>query len=50
MVGNPRLDHGYTVFAHVLGDDMPVVEGIMEGDVMQSITSTKCPGRPAFVR
>ena len=40
LVDNPRLDHGYTIFAHVLG----AVDGIMEGDVIQSITSIKCPG------
>jgi cyclophilin family peptidyl-prolyl cis-trans isomerase len=48
LVDNPRLDHGYTIFAHVL--DMGVVASIMEGDVIQSITSAKCPGPPAIVR
>lgn len=48
LVDNPRLDHGYTIFAHVL--DMGVVHDIMEGDVIQSMTSMKCPGGPASVR
>jgi cyclophilin family peptidyl-prolyl cis-trans isomerase len=45
LVDNPRLDRGYTIFARVL--DMDVVNQIMEGDVIQSIASTKCPGPPA---
>jgi cyclophilin family peptidyl-prolyl cis-trans isomerase len=44
LVNNTRLNGGYTVFAHVLGEDMSVVSGIEEGAVMQSITSTRCPG------
>ncbi len=44
LVNNPRLNGGYTIFAHVLGEDMSVVSGIEEGAVMQSITSTRCPG------
>ncbi|HEY2433067.1 MAG TPA: peptidylprolyl isomerase [Vicinamibacterales bacterium] len=42
LVGNPRLDRGYTIFAHVL--DMGSVGAIEEGDMMESITSTRCPG------
>jgi cyclophilin family peptidyl-prolyl cis-trans isomerase len=48
LVDNPRLDQGYTIFAHVL--DLAGIAGIMEGDVIQSITSAKCPGPPAIVR
>jgi cyclophilin family peptidyl-prolyl cis-trans isomerase/HEAT repeat protein len=44
LVNNTRLNGGYTIFAHVLGEDMSVVSGIEEGAVMQSITSTRCPG------
>jgi cyclophilin family peptidyl-prolyl cis-trans isomerase/HEAT repeat protein len=44
LVENSRLDRGYTIFAHVLAQDMSVVSGIEEGDVMQSITSARCPG------
>jgi cyclophilin family peptidyl-prolyl cis-trans isomerase len=44
LVNNPRLNRGYTIFAHVFGQDMSIVSGIEEGDVMQSITSTRCPG------
>ena len=36
------------MFAHVL--DMGVVASIMEGDVIQSITSAECPGGPAAIR
>jgi cyclophilin family peptidyl-prolyl cis-trans isomerase len=39
LVSNPRLDRGYTIFAHVL-DPMSAIE---EGDMMESITSTHCP-------
>jgi peptidyl-prolyl cis-trans isomerase B (cyclophilin B) len=45
LVDNPRLDGGYTVFAHVFGDDMEVVDRIQEGDVMRSIDSVPC-GEP----
>ena len=38
LVNNPRLDRGYTVFAHVIPGDMAVVSAIEEGDMMQSIT------------
>jgi cyclophilin family peptidyl-prolyl cis-trans isomerase len=44
LVGNPRLNRGYTIFAHVIPSDMAVVRAIEEGDVMQSINSTRCPG------
>jgi cyclophilin family peptidyl-prolyl cis-trans isomerase len=44
LVSNPRLDRGYTIFAHVFPADIGVVGDIEEGDVMQSITSTRCPG------
>jgi cyclophilin family peptidyl-prolyl cis-trans isomerase len=43
LVSNPRLDRGYTIFAHVLPSDMGAVNGIEEGDVMASMTSTLCP-------
>lgn len=36
LVDNYRLDHDYTVFARVV-DGMSVVDGIMEGDVMESV-------------
>jgi cyclophilin family peptidyl-prolyl cis-trans isomerase len=39
LVSNPRLDRGYTIFAHVLDP----VSAIEEGDMMESITSTHCP-------
>lgn len=42
LVDNPRLNYDYTVFAHVLPEDMPVVDKIQEGDVMRSITLGKC--------
>jgi cyclophilin family peptidyl-prolyl cis-trans isomerase/HEAT repeat protein len=42
LVDNPRLDADYTVFAYVEGGDMPVVERILEGDVMR-LSMTKCP-------
>ena len=42
LVDNPRLNHDYTIFANVPEDDMPVVDGILEGDVMRSINMTKC--------
>jgi cyclophilin family peptidyl-prolyl cis-trans isomerase len=42
LVDNPRLDGDYTVFAHVQPTDMPVVERILEGDVMR-LSMTKCP-------
>jgi peptidyl-prolyl cis-trans isomerase B (cyclophilin B) len=36
LVDNPRLDHDYTVFAHVL-NGMEVVDAILEGDVIEKI-------------
>ena len=36
LVDNPRLDHEYTVFAHVL-NGMDVVDAILEGDVIEGI-------------
>ena len=36
LVDNPRLDHDYTVFAEVT-DGMDVVDGILEGDVIERI-------------
>ena len=42
LVDNPRLDGDYTVFARVEPDDMPVVERILEGDVMR-LSMNKCP-------
>jgi cyclophilin family peptidyl-prolyl cis-trans isomerase len=38
LVDNPRLDHEYTVFAHVCPADMDVVDGIHEGDRMRRVT------------
>ena len=40
LVDNPRLDGGYTIFAHVV-KGMDAVEGIEEGDVMK-IASQAC--------
>jgi peptidyl-prolyl cis-trans isomerase B (cyclophilin B) len=36
LVDNPRLDHEYTVFAHVL-TGMDVVDAILEGDVIERV-------------
>jgi cyclophilin family peptidyl-prolyl cis-trans isomerase len=36
LVDNPRLDHEYTVFAHVL-TGMDVVDAILEGDVIEGV-------------
>jgi cyclophilin family peptidyl-prolyl cis-trans isomerase/HEAT repeat protein len=36
LVDNPRLDHEYTVFAHVL-NGMDAVDAILEGDVIEKI-------------
>jgi peptidyl-prolyl cis-trans isomerase B (cyclophilin B) len=36
LVDNPRLDHDYTVFAHVL-NGMDIVDQILEGDVIEKI-------------
>ncbi len=35
-VDSPRLDHAYTVFASVIAG-MPVVDGILEGDVIERV-------------
>ena len=43
LVDNPRLNHEYTIFANVFADDMPIVDRILEGEVMRSINFTKCP-------
>ena len=43
LLDNPRLDGGYTVFAHVI--DMDVVDRLQEGDVMRSIRAAGCPSR-----
>jgi cyclophilin family peptidyl-prolyl cis-trans isomerase/HEAT repeat protein len=42
LVDNPRLNHEYTIFASVIDDDMPIVDGILEGEVMRSINMTRC--------
>ena len=36
LVDNPRLDHDYTVFAHVL-NGMEVVDAILEGDIIERV-------------
>jgi peptidyl-prolyl cis-trans isomerase B (cyclophilin B) len=36
LVDNPRLDHQYTVFAHVL-NGMDIVDAILEGDVIERV-------------
>jgi cyclophilin family peptidyl-prolyl cis-trans isomerase len=43
LVDNFRLDSGYTVFASVHGPDLPVIDAIEEGDVMQKFSSIECP-------
>jgi cyclophilin family peptidyl-prolyl cis-trans isomerase len=43
MVDNLRLNYDYTVFASVMAEDMDAVDRILEGDVMRSITLSKCP-------
>jgi cyclophilin family peptidyl-prolyl cis-trans isomerase/HEAT repeat protein len=42
LVDNPRLNYNYTVFAEVMPEDMPVVDKIQEGDVMRTISLSKC--------
>lgn len=37
LVDNARLDHEYTIFGRVPAADMPVVEGILEGDTITRI-------------
>jgi peptidyl-prolyl cis-trans isomerase B (cyclophilin B) len=36
LVDNPRLDHEYTVFAHVL-NGIEIVDGVLEGDTIEKI-------------
>jgi cyclophilin family peptidyl-prolyl cis-trans isomerase len=36
LVDNPRLDHQYTVFAHVL-NGMDIVDAVLEGDVIERV-------------
>jgi len=36
LVDNPRLDHQYTVFAHVL-NGMDIVDAILEGDAIEKV-------------
>jgi cyclophilin family peptidyl-prolyl cis-trans isomerase len=36
LVDNPRLDHEYTVFAHVL-TGMDVVDAVLEGDIIEGV-------------
>jgi len=36
LVDNPRLDHEYTVFGYVVAG-MDVVDGVLEGDVMEKV-------------
>jgi cyclophilin family peptidyl-prolyl cis-trans isomerase len=43
LVDNFRLDWGYTAFGSVRAADMPVVDAIEEGDVMQTLSSVDCP-------
>jgi cyclophilin family peptidyl-prolyl cis-trans isomerase/HEAT repeat protein len=42
LVDNARLDHNYTVFAEVV-EGMPVVDGILEGDVITRIELRERP-------
>lgn len=42
LVDLPRLDHDYTVFAEVV-DGMGTVDGILEGDVMESVEIVTAP-------
>jgi cyclophilin family peptidyl-prolyl cis-trans isomerase/HEAT repeat protein len=44
LIDNPRLDSGYTVFAHVLSG-MAAIDAIEEGDVMGGLTPVACSGR-----
>ena len=51
LVDNPRLDFEYTVFGYVNPDDMDTVDGIAEGDAIDTIkfdkttTEQKAPPR-----
>ena len=40
LVDNPRLDHEFTVFAHVL-NGMDIVDAILEGDVIEKVEIQK---------
>ena len=42
LIDNPRLDSGYTVFAHISGPDMAAIDAIQEGDVMSGLMSISC--------
>jgi cyclophilin family peptidyl-prolyl cis-trans isomerase/HEAT repeat protein len=42
LVDNARLDHNYTVFAEVV-EGMPIVDGILEGDVITRIELRERP-------
>jgi cyclophilin family peptidyl-prolyl cis-trans isomerase len=42
LVDNARLDHNYTVFAEVI-DGMPIVDSILEGDVITRIELRERP-------
>jgi cyclophilin family peptidyl-prolyl cis-trans isomerase/HEAT repeat protein len=42
LVDDPRLDHEYTIFAHVFDEDLDVVDRIEEGDRISTIRSTSC--------
>jgi cyclophilin family peptidyl-prolyl cis-trans isomerase len=41
LVDNPRLDFEYTVFGHVDSRDMDIVDGIAEGDAIDTIKFDK---------
>jgi cyclophilin family peptidyl-prolyl cis-trans isomerase len=43
LIDNARLDRDYTVFASV-ASGMTAVDAIQEGDVMQRLSSVRCPG------
>ena len=45
LVDNARLDADYTVFASVEPTDMAVVDSILEGDVMNRLSSVRCAAR-----
>jgi cyclophilin family peptidyl-prolyl cis-trans isomerase len=45
LIDNARLDRDYTVFASVSSTDMAAVDAIQEGDVMERISSVRCPVR-----
>jgi cyclophilin family peptidyl-prolyl cis-trans isomerase/HEAT repeat protein len=41
LVDNPRLDYEYTVFGQVAEEHMPIVERILEGDMIRTIRIKK---------